>query len=68
MILVHATAREGVSKETRGTETDLAPALERPADGINETREKALAKGVSAFVSKPMQASDLHRALQACGL
>jgi CheY-like chemotaxis protein len=44
------------------------PVILVTADVINDTREKALAKGVSAFVSKPMQASDLQRALQACGL
>lgn len=44
------------------------PVILVTADVINETREKALAKGVSAFVSKPMQASDLQRALQTCGL
>jgi signal transduction histidine kinase len=43
------------------------PVILVTADVINETREKALAKGVSAFVSKPMQASDLQRALQTCG-
>jgi CheY-like chemotaxis protein len=43
------------------------PVILVTADVINETREKALAKGVSAFVSKPMQATDLQRALQTCG-
>ncbi len=44
------------------------PVILVTADVINETREKALASGVTAFVSKPMQASDLQRALQTCGL
>jgi signal transduction histidine kinase len=44
------------------------PVILVTADVINETREKALASGVTAFVSKPMQASDLERALQNCGL
>jgi two-component system, sensor histidine kinase len=44
------------------------PVILVTADVINETREKALASGVTAFVSKPMQASDLERALQTCGL
>ena len=39
-----------------------------PLDAITEIRDKALSKGVNAFVSKPMQASDLQHALQACGL
>lgn len=43
------------------------PVILVTADVINETREKALAKGVTAFVSKPMQASDLQRALHTCG-
>jgi two-component system, sensor histidine kinase len=44
------------------------PVILVTADVINKTREKALASGVTAFVSKPMQASDLQRALQTCGL
>ena len=44
------------------------PVILVTADVINETREKALASGVTAFVSKPMQASDLQRALHGCGL
>jgi signal transduction histidine kinase len=52
--------REGVNRNI--------PVILVTADVINETREKALSKGVTAFVSKPMQASDLKRALQGCGL
>jgi two-component system, sensor histidine kinase len=35
---------------------------------VNDTRQKALAMGVNEFVSKPLQANDLQRALQRCGL
>jgi two-component system, sensor histidine kinase len=38
------------------------------ADVVNDTRQKALAMGVNEFVSKPLQANDLQRALQRCGL
>jgi signal transduction histidine kinase len=44
------------------------PVILVTADAITEIRDKALSKGVNAFVSKPMQASDLQSALQACGL
>lgn len=38
------------------------------ADVMNDTRKKALAMGVNEFVSKPVQAHDLQRAFQRCGL
>jgi CheY-like chemotaxis protein len=38
------------------------------ADVLTETRQKALAAGVSEFASKPLQAQDLQRALRRCGL
>jgi signal transduction histidine kinase len=53
-------------RQTAGMNQHI-PVILVTADVINETREKALAKGVTAFVSKPMQASDLQRALHTCG-
>jgi two-component system, sensor histidine kinase len=38
------------------------------ADVVNDTRKKALDVGVNEFASKPLQAQDLQRALQRCGL
>ncbi|MDP2016399.1 ATP-binding protein [Hydrogenophaga sp.] len=38
------------------------------ADVVNDTRKKALEVGVNEFASKPLQAQDLQRALQRCGL
>ncbi|MEY4979647.1 MAG: Aerobic respiration control sensor protein ArcB [Pseudomonadota bacterium] len=38
------------------------------ADVVNDTRQRAKRIGVNEFVSKPLQASDLQRALQRCGL
>ncbi|MDM7944210.1 MAG: ATP-binding protein [Hydrogenophaga sp.] len=38
------------------------------ADVVNDTRKKALDVGVNEFASKPLQAQDLRRALQRCGL
>jgi hypothetical protein len=38
------------------------------ADVVNDTRKRALDVGVSEFASKPLQANDLQRALQRCGL
>jgi signal transduction histidine kinase/ActR/RegA family two-component response regulator/HPt (histidine-containing phosphotransfer) domain-containing protein len=38
------------------------------ADVVNDTRKRAKEVGVSEFASKPLQAADLQRALQRCGL
>ncbi|MDO8906141.1 ATP-binding protein [Hydrogenophaga sp.] len=38
------------------------------ADVVNDTRKRASEVGVDAFTSKPLQAQDLQRALQHCGL
>ncbi|MFN3495372.1 MAG: ATP-binding protein, partial [Hydrogenophaga sp.] len=38
------------------------------ADGVNDTRKRAVEVGVDSFTSKPLQSDDLVRALQACGL
>jgi hypothetical protein len=38
------------------------------ADVVNDTRKRALEVGVNEFASKPLQANDLQRALQRCGL
>jgi signal transduction histidine kinase/DNA-binding NarL/FixJ family response regulator len=38
------------------------------ADVVNDTRKRAREVGVSEFASKPLQAADLQRALQRCGL
>ncbi|MDP1687479.1 ATP-binding protein [Hydrogenophaga sp.] len=38
------------------------------ADVVNDTRKRALDVGVNEFASKPLQAQDLQRALQRCGL
>ena len=38
------------------------------ADVVNDTRKRALDVGVNEFASKPLQANDLQRALQRCGL
>ncbi|MFW5332639.1 ATP-binding protein [Hydrogenophaga sp. ZJX-1] len=38
------------------------------ADVVNDTRKRALDVGVNEFASKPLQASDLQRALARCGL
>ena len=38
------------------------------ADVVNDTRKRAKEVGVSEFASKPLQATDLQRALQRCGL
>jgi signal transduction histidine kinase/ActR/RegA family two-component response regulator/HPt (histidine-containing phosphotransfer) domain-containing protein len=38
------------------------------ADVVNDTRKRAQEVGVNEFASKPLQASDLQRALQRCGL
>jgi len=38
------------------------------ADVVNDTRKRASEVGVDAFTSKPLQADDLLRALQHCGL
>jgi len=38
------------------------------ADVVNDTRKRALDVGVNEFASKPLQAIDLQRALQRCGL
>ncbi len=38
------------------------------ADVVNDTCKKALDVGVNEFASKPLQAQDLQRALQRCGL
>jgi two-component system, sensor histidine kinase len=38
------------------------------ADVVNDTRKRAHEVGVSEFTSKPLQAADLQRALQRCGL
>ena len=38
------------------------------ADGVNDTRKRAVEAGVNGFTSKPLQAEDLQRALQSCGL
>lgn len=54
-------------RHSEGVNRDI-PVILVTADVINDTREKALGHGVNAFVSKPMQASDLQRALHSCGL
>ena len=38
------------------------------ADVVNDTRRRALEVGVNEFASKPLQAQDLQRALERCGL
>lgn len=38
------------------------------ADVVNDTRKRALDVGVNEFASKPLQAQDLQRALEHCGL
>jgi signal transduction histidine kinase/FixJ family two-component response regulator len=38
------------------------------ADVVNDTRRRALEAGVDEFVSKPLQALDLRRSLERCGL
>ncbi|MDP2261891.1 MAG: ATP-binding protein [Hydrogenophaga sp.] len=38
------------------------------ADVVNDTRKRALEVGVNEFASKPLQAEDLQRALERCGL
>jgi len=38
------------------------------ADVVNDTRKRALEVGVNAFTSKPLQMTDLRRALEECGL
>ena len=38
------------------------------ADVVNDTRKRAQEVGVNEFASKPLQAVDLRRALQRCGL
>jgi len=38
------------------------------ADVVNDTRKRAQEVGVNEFASKPLQAADLQRALQRCGL
>jgi two-component system, sensor histidine kinase len=38
------------------------------ADVVNDTRKRALEVGVDEFASKPLQAEDLRRALERCGL
>ncbi|MDZ4100237.1 MAG: ATP-binding protein [Hydrogenophaga sp.] len=38
------------------------------ADVVNDTRKRALDVGVNEFASKPLQAQDLQRALERCGL
>ena len=38
------------------------------ADVVNDTRKRALEVGVNEFASKPLQAQDLQRALERCGL
>jgi signal transduction histidine kinase/ActR/RegA family two-component response regulator/HPt (histidine-containing phosphotransfer) domain-containing protein len=38
------------------------------ADVVNDTRKRAIEVGVDEFTSKPLQADDLQRALQYCGL
>ena len=38
------------------------------ADVVNDTRKRALEVGVDEFASKPLQADDLQRALDRCGL
>ena len=38
------------------------------ADVVNDTRQRSLAAGVDEFISKPLQAADLERALQRCSL
>ena len=38
------------------------------ADVVNDTRQRSLAVGVDEFISKPLQAADLERALQRCSL
>lgn len=58
--------------------TEAIRALEGPAaatkvvlitaDVVNDTRKRASEVGVDAFTSKPLQAEDLQRALQHCGL
>ncbi|WP_439517919.1 ATP-binding protein [Hydrogenophaga sp.] len=58
--------------------TEAIRALEGPAatvkiilvtaDVVNDTRKRAQEVGVNEFASKPLQAADLQRALQRCGL
>jgi hypothetical protein len=38
------------------------------ADVVNDTRKRALEVGINAFTSKPLQMTDLRRALEECGL
>jgi two-component system, sensor histidine kinase len=38
------------------------------ADVVNDTRKRAMEVGVDEFASKPLQAEDLQRALERCGL
>lgn len=44
------------------------PIIMVTADVVNDTKEKALAAGVTQFAPKPMQEADLRRALRRCGL
>jgi signal transduction histidine kinase/HPt (histidine-containing phosphotransfer) domain-containing protein/ActR/RegA family two-component response regulator len=44
------------------------PVILVTADVVNDTRQRALEVGVNGFASKPLQASDLQRVLQRCGL
>lgn len=44
------------------------PVILVTADVLNETHQRARDMGVNEFVSKPLQANDLQRALQRCGL
>ena len=44
------------------------PVVMVTADVLNDTRAKAMAAGVTEFITKPMQPEDLQRAFKRCGL
>ena len=54
-------------RQLDGPAADI-PVILVTADVVNDTRKRALDVGVNEFASKPLQANDLQRALQRCGL
>jgi len=67
MPLLDGLATTRAIRELQGLNKDVQIVLVT-ADVLNDTRHKALEAGVSDFVSKPLQAHDLQRALKRCGL
>jgi len=68
----HMPVLDGLSTAAAIRQLDC-PAATMPvilvtADVLNETHQRARDMGVNEFVSKPLQANDLQRALQRCGL